>query len=437
MSEQKEEKIANVLCVDDERNILVSLKRLFRKDNYQIHLAESGAEGLEVLEKENIDLIISDMRMPNMDGAEFLSRAKKLNSKIPSILLTGFSDQESTIRAINEGKISAYVSKPWEDNDIKLKVNSLLKISHLEREKERLLLLTHRQNKQLRDWNKQLENKVQARVRELKEAEFLLDNAYKELSDSYDAVVKLLSHAICSREHIYSRDYPDLPLLATQLAEAAGLSEYMVKQIYYSSLLFELGKLALPEKLLITPIKLLDIEGYEQFMNYPEIGADVLKDISSFTDTARIIEHHYEYIDGSGGPDGLKGSDIPVGCKVLSIVKDYFLLQSGKYDGINYTARDARQFILDRKHKLYDSVLVKLFYDLAKKHEVESEQLEEHMMGSLQLKKGMVLSRDCTNAQGLLLLKQGTTLDELLIDKLISFEKIYNSPVKVFVKLDA
>ena len=357
----------NLLCVDDEKNILVSLKRLFRRDGYNIHLAESGAEGLEVLENTKIDLIISDMRMPNMDGAEFLSRAKEKSPKTPSILLTGFSDQESTIRAINEGKISAYVSKPWEDNDIKLKVSSLLRISYLESEKERLLVLTHQQNKKLRDWNKKLEDKVEARVRELREAECMLDKAYEELSNSYDEVVKLLSHAICARENVFSRNHPELPTLACRLAEEAELSEYMVKQVYYSSLLFELGKLALPERLIETPLKLLDVEDFEQYMNYPEIGASVLSDIANFSDAARIIEHHCEYYDGSGGPDALKGNDISIGSRILAIVKDYCLLQEGKYDGIKYTAKDARQFISDRAGSLYDRGLSKLFFEIAKK----------------------------------------------------------------------
>ena len=427
-------KQAKLLCVDDEKNILVSLKRLFRKDGYEMFLAESGAEGLEILKKEPIDIIISDMRMPNMDGAEFLSLAKKIRRNIPSILLTGFSDQESTIRAINEGEISAYVGKPWEDSDIKLKVRSLLKISHLEKEKERLLLLTHNQNKQLRDWNKKLEEKVEARVNELKEAECMLDKAYEELSASYGAVVKLLSHAICEREGMFSRDYPDLPMLAETLAKKAELSDYMVKQIYYSSLLFELGKLALPEKLLETPIELLTVEEYEQLMTYPEIGASVLKDIANFSDTARIIEHHYEYLDGSGAPDALESDSIPIGCKVLSIVKDYYLLQSGKLDGIKYTAKDARNYLFERKGKLYDRKLTKLFFDLSKQHEKDNQISEEHMVTGMQLQEGMVLSRDCSNGNGLLLLNKGVKLTEATIERLITFEKVYDFPLRIYIK---
>ncbi|WP_196139454.1 HD domain-containing phosphohydrolase [Aliikangiella sp. G2MR2-5] len=433
MNEKLQEQ-PNILCVDDERNILVSLKRLFRKDGYNIHLAESGQEGLNILEETKIDLIISDMRMPNMDGAEFLSHAKEKHPKIPSILLTGFSDQQSTIRAINDGRISAYVSKPWEDNDIKLKVSSLLKISHLEKEKERLLVLTHQQNKQLRDWNKKLEEKVEARVRELRETECLLDNAYKELSESYDAVIHLLYHAICARENIFSRKYPELPKLAEQLAEAAELSDYMVKQIYYSALLFELGKLALPEKLLTTPVKMMSVDEYKQYMNYPQIGATVLSDISSFNDTARIIEHHCEYYNGSGEPEGQKGTDISIGSRIMAIIKDYFLLRAGKYDGIDYTTEDARYFIEQNKGKLYDKSLVERFIELSKKQQEEEEVSEEHMLSGHSLEEGMVLSRDCTNKNGLLLLKKDTLLNEMMIDKILMFEKIYNSPLRVYVK---
>ena len=423
-----------ILFVDDEANILVSLKRLFRKEGYEIFTAESGLQGIEVLKNEPIDIIVSDMRMPNMDGAEFLGLAKEIHPKTPSILLTGFSDQESTIRAINEGKIGAYVSKPWEDNDIKLKVSSLLKISHLEKEKERLLLLTHKQNKQLRNWNKKLEEKVKARVNELKQAEGMLDKAYEELSSSYDSVVKLLSHAICSKENMLNRTYTDLPYLAKDLAEAAELSDYMITQIYYASLLFELGKLALPDKLLTTPIELLSVEEYEQLMSYPEIGASILSDISNFSDTARIVEHHYEYLDGSGAPDCLENGEIPIGCKVLSIVKDYYLLQSGNIDGIKHTSKDARSYLHKYRYKLYDAKLTDLFLELSTQYEKDNDIIEEQTLKSMQLQPGMVLSRDCSNGSGLLLVSKGKSLDETMIKRLIAFEKVYDMPLTFYIK---
>jgi response regulator RpfG family c-di-GMP phosphodiesterase len=208
----------------------------------------------------------------------------------------------------------------------------------------------------------------------------------------------------------------------------------MVKQIYYSSLLFELGKLALPENLLETPIELLDVEDYEQLMRYPEIGASVLKDIANFTDTARIIEHHFEYLDGSGGPDALTADEIPVGCKVLSIIKDFFLLQSGKFDGIKHTAKDARSFLFEKKGKLYDAELVMMFNDLSKKLEKDNNEIEELMVNTMQLQADMVLSRDCINSSGLLLLNKGVRLTEEHIKRLLTFEKVYDMPLTFYIR---
>jgi response regulator RpfG family c-di-GMP phosphodiesterase len=103
----------NLLFVDDEANILKALKRLFRSADFSVHLAESGSEGLAILQQTPIDLIISDMRMPQMDGAEFLTRAAEQWPNTVRILLTGYADIESTIAAVNKGRIYSYCSKPW------------------------------------------------------------------------------------------------------------------------------------------------------------------------------------------------------------------------------------------------------------------------------------------------------------------------------------
>ena len=105
-------KPVNLLFVDDEPNVLKSLKRLFRATNYNVHLAESGQAGLALLQHQPIDLIISDMRMPHMNGAEFLAQAAQRWPETVRILLTGYADLESTIAAVNNGKIYSYCSKP-------------------------------------------------------------------------------------------------------------------------------------------------------------------------------------------------------------------------------------------------------------------------------------------------------------------------------------
>lgn len=105
----------SLLLVNDEPNILSALRRLLRAPGYRIHSAGSGAEGLALLERETVDLVISDMRMPEMNGAEFLDRVRSRWPDTVRVLLTGYADMASTVDAINRGEIFRYVSKPWDE----------------------------------------------------------------------------------------------------------------------------------------------------------------------------------------------------------------------------------------------------------------------------------------------------------------------------------
>lgn len=108
-----EQASSSLLFVDDEPNILSALKRLFRPLGYQVFTAESGDAGLEILKGGTpIDLVVSDMRMPGMGGAEFLEQVRRQWPDVVRILLTGYADMESTVAAINRGEIYRYIAKP-------------------------------------------------------------------------------------------------------------------------------------------------------------------------------------------------------------------------------------------------------------------------------------------------------------------------------------
>lgn len=142
---------ATILFVDDEVNILSSLKRLFRPFGYRIFTAEGGAQGLEMLARERVDLVVSDMRMPEMNGAQFLEQVRERWPETVRILLTGYAEIGATIDAINKGEIYRYISKPWEDDDILLTVKQALQQKRLEREKQHLDELTHNKDDVLPD----------------------------------------------------------------------------------------------------------------------------------------------------------------------------------------------------------------------------------------------------------------------------------------------
>jgi len=140
------EKKETVLFVDDEAPILSSLKRLFRKASFNCCFAESGEEGLKLLEGQTVDLIVSDMRMPKMSGAEFLAIARTKWPDTMRILLTGHSDISATIDALNKGGIYRYISKPWNDQELEEAIEQSLRLRRLERERVELLALTQEQN---------------------------------------------------------------------------------------------------------------------------------------------------------------------------------------------------------------------------------------------------------------------------------------------------
>ncbi len=109
---------ATLLFVDDEPSILSALRRLFRPHGYRVLLADSGAAALEMLAQEKVDLVLSDMRMPGMDGAQLLQAVRERWPDVARLLLTGYADIGSTIAAINHGEIQRYIAKPWDDNEV-------------------------------------------------------------------------------------------------------------------------------------------------------------------------------------------------------------------------------------------------------------------------------------------------------------------------------
>lgn len=115
-----------ILCVDDEESILSSLRRTLRTEGYEVLEAVGGEEGLQILKDHHVNLVISDQRMPNMSGYEFLRQVKKEYPQTLRIMLSGYSDIESLIRTINEGEILRFIPKPWDNEELKQVIATLL-----------------------------------------------------------------------------------------------------------------------------------------------------------------------------------------------------------------------------------------------------------------------------------------------------------------------
>ena len=156
-----------ILVVDDEPGILSALTRLLRRPHYSVLTASSSDAAFGILASTPVDLIVSDMRMPRVNGAEFLAQAKRLYPDTMRILLTGYSEIDSVVRAINEGGVYRYLSKPWDDHDLMATVSQALEHRRLTRETARLTALTEKQNEELRAFNAGLGAVVVARTEEV------------------------------------------------------------------------------------------------------------------------------------------------------------------------------------------------------------------------------------------------------------------------------
>jgi len=156
-----------ILCIDDDEKVLNSLKRLLRKENYKILTASSGQRGLEILEEEPVDLIIANYRMPGMDGIEFLKRAKMKYPDTIRIILSGYTEVNAITTAINEGNIYKFITKPWDDEELKLIIRRSLEQHQLQKQNRRLSEKIREQFEQLQELNRELELKIEERTKEL------------------------------------------------------------------------------------------------------------------------------------------------------------------------------------------------------------------------------------------------------------------------------
>ncbi len=137
-----------LLYVDDEGNNLTALKATYRRE-FEVHTANSATDGLKLLEEHPIEVIISDQRMPNMTGVEFFELVKEKYPDTIRILLTAYADIEAVIDAINRGQVYRYVTKPWDENDLRMIVTNAFEIYSLRKENKRLMEELKKANKQL------------------------------------------------------------------------------------------------------------------------------------------------------------------------------------------------------------------------------------------------------------------------------------------------
>ena len=411
------EVLGDVLIVDDEEAICQALKRLLRRQ-HNVMTANSGAEAIELLSKSSFDVILSDMRMPGMTGADLLAHCRRDHPDMIRILVTGYSDLESAVRAINEGNIYRYVAKPWDNDALRQLVAEAVEIRTLRSANQALNQHIIHQNDELARLNRQLQlsnSQLEAKVGE-REQQLLITN--RRLRSDMRSVLHMLVSLIETRIGVQRGNSTRAAHLARAFARRVGLTDSEVEDIYIAALLRDIGKVSLPDHIVGQSVVDMSVAERVEFAQFPALGQSMLMMYEPLAGAASIIRSHMELYNGKGFPDKLKGSAISCAARILRIVSDYVDMQNiHNFLGETLEPELAQKYLKNMAGHRYDPELVEVFEELLA--DVDGHFATEQIrLPVMEAEVGMLLSAPLMSPAGMVLLSEGTRLTEHHIEKL-------------------
>ncbi|MBI5175328.1 MAG: HD domain-containing protein [Candidatus Melainabacteria bacterium] len=278
-----------ILVVDDEVQNLRLLRRVLSED-HDIFEAASGQEGVNLLEKEEISLIITDQRMPSMTGVQLLEQSLKIRPDAIKILLTGYTDVQALIDAINAGHVYKYIPKPWDADELKLTVRRALEAFELKERNDNLVIE--------------------------------LSGALTELENLSVGTIRALADALDAKCDYTAGHSLRVSRIAVLIGRQMGLPEDTLRDIELGGILHDIGKIGVPESILWKPDK-LTAEERSIMSRHPVKSAEIIGDLKGLVRAREYVKHHHEFFDGSGYPDGLEGENIPIGARIILVSDAY------------------------------------------------------------------------------------------------------------------
>jgi response regulator RpfG family c-di-GMP phosphodiesterase len=289
------------LVVDDEPRLRQVILHLMRNDGFCCYEAANGAEALAVLESHPATLLLSDIRMPKMDGIELLRQVRARYPDTAVMMLTAVADVESAVSCFAIGALD-YLTKPFNLEEVRARVSQAL-------ERRRLVL-------ENREHRERLEDKVAVQARRLEELFLASIQSLAEALEVKDPYTR--GHSV--RVSQYS----------AAVARALGLSAEAVRQIELGGHVHDIGKIGVRESVLNKP-GALTAEEYEHIMTHPVVGWRILSPLLSETPGAlNIVRSHHERFDGRGVPDGLAGTAIPLEARIAAVADSLDAMSSGR-----------------------------------------------------------------------------------------------------------
>ncbi|MCD6272320.1 MAG: response regulator [Deltaproteobacteria bacterium] len=281
-----------ILVAEDNPVIAELLNKTLTKDGYRVVLADNGQKAWELFQEQRFKMVISDWMMPEMDGITLCNkiRAEKLSHYVYIILQTTRDQLPDTLAGFKAG-VDDYISKPYHPEEIRARIRSGLRIIELEQ-------------KVLEEKNEILKK-------------------HKELEESYMDIIRLLSSLIEMLNPVLGEYMKHAGRLSRETAEALGLEKELADQIEIAGLFHDIGLLGLPELMLLKDEIEMDKTELGLYTQHPLIASLSFEAVKRLSGVSGIILSHHENFDGSGFPNGLKESQIPIGARIVAAVSDY------------------------------------------------------------------------------------------------------------------
>lgn len=398
-----------VLCVDDERIILRTIQRLFHRKSYSIIIANSAKTALEILEKTPVDIVVSDMRMPEMDGATLLEKVANSHPDTYRIVLSGYADFESTVAAINLGKINRFINKPWNNDDLINAVEEGLERTRLKKENYNLKRKIENKNKLLNSLNHDLEEKINLRTKQIR-------TSLSRNEQDNKACEKMLFNFIAISPDLSADFAKNVGQLAGRLGEKLGLKKEALHDVRLSGFLNEIGLLGFDTTLVSTPFNLLNLAQKKLFMTQGNIAQQILSPAQRLNGVKDILTYQYYSLEEIKNK---VNSNTLLACKILSVARDYWRFAWGKIDVKKLDHKNVLVALNKLKGIKYAEEILDI---LLANPELVNDNISEKGLTSRQLLPEMILKNSLFSSHNLLILAEGHEFTEHSIDKLIEYE---------------
>ncbi len=284
-----------ILIVDDELGPREALRMILR-DNYRVTVAASGKEALDCFAGKEYDLVILDIRMPDINGVDLLAEIKKKAPETEVVMITAYASVETATKALRYGALD-YLIKPFDRASVLNVVEKgLSRRSNTRGMRDKL--------KELQLANKTLEKEV--------------EYAYKNIQGHYSETVSSLVAAVDAKDAYTKGHQERIARFAQLIGQKIGCSAEETELIKQAAILHDIGKIGVPEAILMKQDALTD-EEYEIIKKHPVIGAKILSPVQFLKEVVPLVFFHHERFDGTGYPRGLKGSQIPLSARVICI----------------------------------------------------------------------------------------------------------------------